>query len=98
MPVSRVIAVDVGSADDRAPMDYGDQLSGWWLLWNYLTRKPFRAPSIADIQSRLAYVSCVKQLDKVKKMPGCLYLQPPVGNYETLAFGRYREIMQVGYE
>ena len=31
-----VIAVDVGSRDERALTNYGDALSGWWLLWNRL--------------------------------------------------------------
>ena len=97
MPVSRVIAVDVASTDDRAPMTYGDTLSGWYLLYNYLMRKPFRAPSIADIQSKLAYVSCVRHMDKVIKMKGCEYVRPNVAAWETLAFGEYKGIIEEGY-
>lgn len=28
-----VIAIDVGSQDETDLTNYGDALSGWWLLW-----------------------------------------------------------------
>lgn len=28
-----VIAIDVGSQDETNLTNYGDSLSGWWLLW-----------------------------------------------------------------
>lgn len=28
-----VIAIDVGSRDETNLTNYGDSLSGWWLLW-----------------------------------------------------------------
>lgn len=31
-----VIAIDVGSRDETNLTNYGDSLSGWWLLWNRL--------------------------------------------------------------
>lgn len=60
-----IIAVDVGSQDDTDLTHYGDHLSGWWLLykkWNPFTT-PVKVPNLPDIQSRLAYVSCVRQLE-----------------------------------
>lgn len=62
---AHIIAVDVGSQDDTDLTDYGDDLSGWWLLykkWNPFT-SPVKVPNLPDIQSRLAYVSCVRQLE-----------------------------------
>lgn len=62
---AHIIAVDVGSQDDTDLTDYGDDLSGWWLLykkWNPFTT-PVKVPNLPDIQSRLAYVSCVRQLE-----------------------------------
>lgn len=62
---AHIIAVDVGSQDDTDLTDYGDDLSGWWLLykkWNPFTA-PVKVPNLPDIQSRLAYVSCVRQLE-----------------------------------
>lgn len=60
-----VLAIDVGSQDDMDFTNYGDSLSGFWLLWKKYN--PFTAsvkvPSLPDIQSRLAYVSCNRQLE-----------------------------------
>lgn len=62
---AHIIAIDVGSQDDIDLTNYGDDLSGWWLLykkWNPFT-SPVKVPDLPDIQSRLAYVSCVRQLE-----------------------------------
>lgn len=55
MGAASVFAVDVGSVDDTSPRNYGESVSGWYLLlqrWN-----PFAAPSnipgITEIQARL---------------------------------------------
>lgn len=60
-----IIAVDVGSQDETDFTNYGDSLSGWWLLWQKWTSgfrtTPVKVPNLPDIQSRLAYVSCVRQ-------------------------------------
>ena len=34
MGAQTIIAIDVGSEDRGDLANYGDQLSGWWLLWN----------------------------------------------------------------
>ena len=31
-----IFAVDVGSIDNTELTNYGDTLSGWWLLWKHL--------------------------------------------------------------
>lgn len=62
---AHIIVVDVGSQDDTDLTNYGDDLSGWWLLlnrWNPFSA-PIKVPSLPDIQSRLAYISCVRQLE-----------------------------------
>ncbi|XP_055523326.1 neuropathy target esterase sws-like [Wyeomyia smithii] len=97
---AHIIAIDVGSQDDTDLTDYGDDLSGWWLLykrWNPFT-SPVKVPNLPDIQSRLAYVSCVRQLEEVKKSDYCEYVRPPIDSYKTLAFGSFDEIKNVGYE
>lgn len=60
-----IIAIDVGSQDDTDLTNYGDCLSGWWLLWKRYNpfSTPVKVPNLPDIQSRLAYVSCVRQLE-----------------------------------
>ena len=55
-------------------------------------------PTIAEIQSRLAYVSSNNKLEEVKKMEGCLYVQPPIHKFGLMEFHRYKEIMEVGYQ
>lgn len=62
---AHIIAVDVGSQDDTDLTDYGDDLSGWWLLYKKYNpfTAPVKVPNLPDIQSRLAYVSCVRQLE-----------------------------------
>lgn len=93
-----IIAVDVGSVDDRSPMEYGNTLSGWWVLLNRIN--PFSAhanvPTMADIQMRLAYVASVNALERAKNSKGCSYLRPPIEPYATLAFGKFNEIYDVG--
>lgn len=97
---SHILAVDVGSVDDQDLTNYGDDLSGWWLLWkrwNPFTT-PVKVPNLPDIQSRLAYVSCVRQLEEVKTSDYCEYIRPPIDKYKTLQFGSFDEIKEVGFQ
>lgn len=96
--VRRIIACDVGSEDEKSFMNYGDSLSGFWVLLNRLN--PFSShpnvPTMADIQMKLAYVASVSALEKAKKTKGIVYLRPPIEGYATLDFGKFDEIYQVG--
>lgn len=47
---------------------------------------------MAEIQTRLAYVCCVRQLEMVKNSDYCEYLRPPIDSYRTLDFGKFDEI------
>ncbi|XP_069366010.1 neuropathy target esterase sws isoform X11 [Maniola hyperantus] len=94
-----ILAIDVGSQDDTDLTNYGDDLSGWWLLWkrwNPFTT-PVKVPNLPDIQSRLAYVSCNRQLEEVKSSDYCEYIRPPIDSYKTLQFGSFDEIREIGY-
>lgn len=42
MGAQTVLAVDVSSKDDKELTNYGDELSGWWLLWKKYN--PFATP------------------------------------------------------
>ncbi|CAG7824071.1 unnamed protein product, partial [Allacma fusca] len=81
--------------------NYGDSLSGWWLLWqkwtSHFRSTNVKVPSLPDIQSRLAYVSCVRQLEEVRNSDYCHYVRPPIDKYKTLQFGSFDEIKDVGY-
>ncbi|XP_073871953.1 patatin-like phospholipase domain-containing protein 7 isoform X10 [Macaca fascicularis] len=95
-----VIAIDVGSRDETDLTNYGDALSGWWLLWkrwNPLATK-VKVLNMAEIQTRLAYVCCVRQLEVVKSSDYCEYLRPPIDSYGTLDFSKFNEICEVGYQ
>ncbi|XP_054254848.1 LOW QUALITY PROTEIN: patatin-like phospholipase domain-containing protein 6, partial [Indicator indicator] len=100
MGAKTVIAIDVGSQDETDLCNYGDSLSGWWLLWNRLNpwAEKVKVPDMAEIQSRLAYVSCVRQLEVVKSSSYCEYLRPPIDCFKTMDFRKFDEIYDVGYE
>lgn len=94
MGAKTVIAIDVGSQDETDLSTYGDSLSGWWLLWKRLNpwADKIKVPDMAEIQSRLAYVSCVRQLEVVKSSSYCEYLRPPIDCFKTMDFGKFDQI------
>lgn len=47
-----VIAIDVGSRDETNLTNYGDSLSGWWLLWKRLN------PLAEKVKVRVPGVAC----------------------------------------
>ncbi|XP_074061205.1 patatin-like phospholipase domain-containing protein 6 isoform X2 [Macrotis lagotis] len=100
MGAKTVIAIDVGSQDETDLSNYGDSLSGWWLLWKRLNpwAEKVKVPDMAEIQSRLAYVSCVRQLEIVKSSSYCEYLRPPIDCFKTMDFGKFDQIYDVGYQ
>ncbi|XP_029440375.1 neuropathy target esterase [Rhinatrema bivittatum] len=100
MGAKTVIAVDVGSQDETDLCNYGDCLSGWWLLWKRINpwAEKVKVPDMAEIQSRLAYVSCVRQLEVVKSSSYCEYIRPPIDRFKTMDFGKFDEIFDVGYQ
>ncbi|KAI9295935.1 patatin-domain-containing protein [Neoconidiobolus thromboides FSU 785] len=99
MGVETIFALDVAGEDNEDNFtNYGDSLSGWYVVLSKLN--PFYRPkilSLADIQSRLAYISSVSQIEAAKKIPGCLYIRLPVQKYGTLEFGSFTNIEAVGY-
>ncbi|KAI8063831.1 hypothetical protein BC940DRAFT_348960 [Gongronella butleri] len=94
-----VIAVDVASEDDTSPVHYGDSISGWWaLLHSFNPLRTYNIPSIADIQSRLTYVSSVAKLEEAKRINGTLYVKLPVQQWGTLEFDKFNDIKGLGYQ
>uniref|UniRef100_A0A672HKN9 Patatin-like phospholipase domain containing 7b n=1 Tax=Salarias fasciatus TaxID=181472 RepID=A0A672HKN9_SALFA len=95
-----VIAIDVGSRDETNLTNYGDHLNGWWLLWKRLNplAEKVKVLNMAEIQNRLAYVCCVRQLELVRDSEYCEYIRPPIDRYGTLEFGKFDEIAEVGYQ
>ncbi|XP_033734722.1 neuropathy target esterase-like isoform X4 [Pecten maximus] len=99
MGAQSIFAVDVGSQDETSLTNYGDDLSGWWLLWKRWNpwAEPVKVPDMNEIQSRLAYVSGVRQLEMMKTSDYCEYIRPPIDKFATLQFGSCDEISDVGY-
>uniref|UniRef100_A0A8C6LX90 lysophospholipase n=1 Tax=Nothobranchius furzeri TaxID=105023 RepID=A0A8C6LX90_NOTFU len=95
-----VIAIDVGSRNETSLTNYGDCLSGWWLLWNRFNplAEKVKVLNMAEIQTRLAYVCCVRQLELVRDSDYCEYIRPPIDHYGTLDFSKFDEISEVGYQ
>ncbi|MEQ2171614.1 hypothetical protein GOODEAATRI_012641 [Goodea atripinnis] len=60
--------------------------------------KQIEVLNMAEIQTRLAYVCCVRQLEVVKDSDYCEYIRPPIDRYGTLDFGKFDEIAEVGYQ
>ena len=46
-----------------------------------------------EIQSHLAYISCVKNLEHILRSGVCEYIRPPIDKYQTLQFNAFDEIM-----
>ncbi|CAJ0941104.1 unnamed protein product, partial [Mesorhabditis belari] len=95
-----VIAVDVGSVEETNLFNYGDSLSGTSLLFRKFNpwAEPIRILNMEEIQTRLAFVSCVRQLETVKKASYCCYLRPPIEPFKTLDFAKFDLIAETGYK
>lgn len=67
-----------------------------WVNWIFLAVFSVTLCSqvlnMAEIQTRLAYVCCVRQLESVKSSDYCEYIRPPIDRYRTLEFGKFDEI------
>ncbi|KNC51780.1 PNPLA7 protein [Thecamonas trahens ATCC 50062] len=99
----RVIAIDVGAKDTSEVTFYGDELSGWWVLWKrwFPFTQPAAIPSMQEISSSLAYVTGRVHLEDhvIGAAHGRLqYYAPPIQGFATLDFDRADEIYQVGLE
>lgn len=94
-----ILALDVIGMEDRDLTNYGDSLSGWWVLWRKLN--PFlsavKVPNQSDIQIRLAFCSHYKNLEELKNNSNYEYIQPPTDKYSSSAFSSFDEIREVGY-
>uniref|UniRef100_A0A8C3HHT0 Patatin like phospholipase domain containing 6 n=1 Tax=Chrysemys picta bellii TaxID=8478 RepID=A0A8C3HHT0_CHRPI len=90
MGAKTVVAIDVGSQDETDLCNYGDSLSGWWLLWKRLNpwAQKVKVPDMAEIQSRLV----------VKSSSYCEYIHPPIDRFKTMDSGKFDEIYDVGYQ
>lgn len=99
--ISRVIAVDVGAEREQPDEYYQDHISGTWLALKRFLGRRVAVPSLADIQTRLANVTCLKQIELVRQLAkdsssGIHYLRPPINAFQTLEFEKFDQIKRVG--
>eukprot|EP00051_Salpingoeca_urceolata_P011709 m.145382 g.145382 ORF g.145382 m.145382 type:complete len:1146 (-) comp17222_c1_seq3:169-3606(-) len=96
-----VLSVDVGAADVVDFTNFGDELSGLWLLWckwNPFKPKP-NVPDMQAISSRLAYICSSLQMDHATtEGRGNFYLRPPIEPFGTLQWTAFDTIESVGKE
>uniref|UniRef100_A0A0K2T720 Neuropathy target esterase sws n=1 Tax=Lepeophtheirus salmonis TaxID=72036 RepID=A0A0K2T720_LEPSM len=94
-----ILAIDVATLDDRNLYNYGDSLSGWWVLWKKINpfSRSVKIPDQSEIQLRLAFCSHYKNLEELKSNPNYEYIQPPVDRYLPGNFNMFDDILEVGY-
>ncbi|CAH2306515.1 neuropathy target esterase, partial [Pelobates cultripes] len=56
-----VLAIDVGQQKEWNTWNYGDSLSGWWLLWNRLNPWSEKVKVFSLWHTKFTYVFCVKE-------------------------------------
>eukprot|EP00667_Euglena_gracilis_P000439 EG_transcript_439 len=99
-----IVAVDVAAIDNTNYTNYGDSLSGWWLLWKKLPLPasligdPVHVPSMRDVSGRLVYLTGEMQGRRVKKELIDVYIKPKVAHVNLLDFGSWESCMKLGYE
>lgn len=101
-----IIAIDVSSLIPREPANYGDSISGWWLLivrsipflYKKVVERYGYIPSLTDVQTKLSFASNIRHIEHLKKSELYTILSPPVHKYGTLEFDKFNELYQIGYE
>ncbi|KAJ8038224.1 Neuropathy target esterase [Holothuria leucospilota] len=99
MGAQTIFAVDVGGVSDTNFHDFGDDLSGFWMLWqkwNPVARK-VKIPDLPEIHSRLAYIASNRMLGEVVTSESYHYIRPAIDDYGLTSFDKYEEIRDVGY-
>ncbi|XP_023219823.1 patatin-like phospholipase domain-containing protein 7 [Centruroides sculpturatus] len=90
MEAQNILAIDVGSQNETDFTNYGDSLGIFKML--PLSWTSIKIPNVFEIQSRLAYICCQRQLEHLKNSNYCTYLRPPIDSYDTLDFEKFDEI------
>ncbi|MEM7110848.1 MAG: cyclic nucleotide-binding and patatin-like phospholipase domain-containing protein [Chloroflexota bacterium] len=78
---------------------FDTHLSGWEILWRRLNpwAKPIKAPSLMGLLMRSAMLNSTQQTNLARRQANVL-VEPDVSAYGLLAFERYQEIINVGYQ
>jgi lysophospholipid hydrolase len=92
-----IIAINVARDDDTVAINYPDYVSGWWILFKKLFFLRNEIPPLEEIQSRLTYAWCMRSLEEVYRLKGCLHMKPPVQSYGLMEFNKFNDIVEAGY-
>ncbi|XP_071820975.1 patatin-like phospholipase domain-containing protein 7 isoform X2 [Apostichopus japonicus] len=92
-----ILAVDVGGVSETDFFDFGDDISGWWMLWNKwnpMKHKP-KIPDLPEIHNRLSYVAnnSMRNMDDTSYH----YVRPDIVSFGLTMFDKYEEIRDRGY-
>ncbi|HEX6928991.1 MAG TPA: hypothetical protein VF267_07055, partial [Gammaproteobacteria bacterium] len=92
-----VIAADLTAEDD---MIYTrDTLPGAWeYIRNYsrYQQDPYPAPIVHRVALKATMLSSRRELEAAKASAD-LYLNPPIGGFDLLAWDRFDELVEIGY-
>jgi lysophospholipid hydrolase len=106
-----VIAVDVENKDNSAfeeLTDYGEALSGWWLLWRMIgyhlgLSEKVKIPPISEAHASLFYIASDMRLkdmiEEGERSGKVLYLRPKgIQGYGMTDYAKIDEIVKRGYD
>jgi predicted acylesterase/phospholipase RssA len=84
--------------EQMKPYEFGSSISGWQVLWSRVN--PFmesrRVPTIFGNLMRATEVNSVYHMGEAQRLAD-FFIQLPVGQYATLDFPAYEEIIEIGY-
>jgi predicted acylesterase/phospholipase RssA/CRP-like cAMP-binding protein len=97
----RVIAVDVTPPVDLVKnSEYGDNVSGWWILWHRLFRRrgSFHVTDIGTVLQRAAEAASMANQKHVIEKAADFYLRMPVDHIGLLDFKALDELVKIGFD
>lgn len=100
--VETVIAMDVENKDVSGfdhIYNYGDGVSGWWILWQKLTLT-HRVPLFGEMVNWLSCINHTRQLISMQNQPGLidLYVRPLVQHFGLIDYHLLDEISAIGFQ
>jgi len=107
---AHVIAVNVTGQNVECTYDFGDSLSGFWLLLRWLAsilgfikRDPLDlgtyggVPSAAQIATTLAFVGSQFKLQEEAQKLADVWIEPDLSTFSILDYHKYKKIADIGY-
>lgn len=98
MEADFIIAIDVSALPTKEVAVFGDASSGFLPALQRLVGMTPQLPSLADIQSRIAFVASDTAAAVFHNSADIFLIRPSVQHYSILDILEYAEIMKLGYE